>query len=43
LGKAAAATADPPAGACHALIELAKARGGFDNITLQILQFEGKG
>jgi protein phosphatase len=37
----AAATASPPPAACQALIELAKSRGGFDNITVQILQFEG--
>jgi PPM family protein phosphatase len=28
----------PPAGACKALVDLAKVRGGFDNITLQILR-----
>jgi PPM family protein phosphatase len=37
----AAATASPPPAACQALIELAKSRGGFDNITVQILKFEG--
>ncbi|MBZ5657658.1 MAG: Stp1/IreP family PP2C-type Ser/Thr phosphatase [Acidobacteriia bacterium] len=37
---AAAATASPPAAACRTLIELAKSRGGFDNITVQILKFE---
>jgi serine/threonine protein phosphatase PrpC len=39
---ASAATADAPAAACQALVELAKSRGGFDNITIQILRFEGK-
>jgi len=38
---AAAATASSPPAACQALIELAKSRGGFDNITVQILKFEG--
>lgn len=38
---AAVATANPPATACRALIELAKSRGGFDNITVQILKFLG--
>ena len=40
---AAAATANPPSAACQTLIELAKSRGGFDNITVQILKFEGTG
>jgi len=40
---AAAATANPPAAACRALVDLAKSRGGFDNITVQILKFEGTG
>jgi PPM family protein phosphatase len=31
---------NPPAKACRVLVELAKSRGGFDNITLQILKFE---
>jgi serine/threonine protein phosphatase PrpC len=39
---AAAVHAGPPAAACRALVELAKSRGGFDNITVQILRFEGK-
>jgi protein phosphatase len=38
---AAVATANPPAAACRALVELAKSRGGFDNITVQILKVEG--
>jgi protein phosphatase len=36
---AAVATANPAATACRDLIELAKSRGGFDNITVQILKF----
>ena len=39
----AAAAANPPSAACRELIELAKSRGGFDNITVQILRFEGAG
>jgi len=39
----AAATANPPSAACRALIDLAKSRGGFDNITVQILKIEGTG
>ena len=39
----AAVAANPPAAACRELIELAKSRGGFDNITVQILRFEGAG
>jgi PPM family protein phosphatase len=38
---AATVAVNSPASACHALIELAKSRGGFDNITVQILKFEG--
>ncbi len=38
---ASAVTENSPASACHTLIELAKSRGGFDNITVQILKFEG--
>lgn len=37
---AAAAKARPPPVACCALIELAKSRGGFDNITVQILKLQ---
>ena len=38
---ATAVAANSPTSACHALIELAKSRGGFDNITVQIVKFEG--
>jgi protein phosphatase len=38
---AAAATANAPPAACKEVIELAKSRGGFDNITVQILKFTG--
>jgi len=38
---AAIATENAPAAACKAVIELARSRGGFDNITLQILKFKG--
>jgi PPM family protein phosphatase len=34
----ASAAAQPPADACQELVRMAKARGGFDNITLQILR-----
>ena len=34
----AVAGTEPPAVACKNLVEMAKARGGFDNITLQILK-----
>jgi protein phosphatase len=34
----AVAATDSPADACKTLVEMAKARGGFDNITLQILK-----
>jgi PPM family protein phosphatase len=37
----AVVTENPPREACEKLIEMAKARGGFDNITLQILRVEG--
>jgi PPM family protein phosphatase len=33
----------PPTAACRELVEMAKARGGFDNITVQILRFDGDG
>jgi PPM family protein phosphatase len=36
-----AAYSDSPAGACRKLVELAKSRGGPDNITVQILKFLG--
>lgn len=39
----AAAAANFPSAACLELIELAKSRGGFDNMTVQILKFEGAG
>ena len=39
----AAVSANPPSAACQGLIELAKSRGGFDNITVQIIKFEGAG
>jgi len=32
---------NPPGEACKELVEMAKARGGFDNITVQILRFNG--
>jgi serine/threonine protein phosphatase PrpC len=32
---------NPPREACQELVEMAKARGGFDNITVQILRFDG--
>jgi PPM family protein phosphatase len=32
---------NPPREACRELVEMAKARGGFDNITIQILRFDG--
>jgi PPM family protein phosphatase len=32
---------NPPSVACRELVEMAKARGGFDNITVQILRFDG--
>jgi protein phosphatase len=32
------ATTNPPAAACRAMLDLAKERGGFDNITVQILR-----
>jgi PPM family protein phosphatase len=34
------ATENPPTEACRTLVELAKARGGFDNITVQILRID---
>src|ERR1700693_2544892 len=34
----ASAAAQPPADACQELVRMAKARGGFDNITVQILK-----
>jgi serine/threonine protein phosphatase PrpC len=37
----AAAAENIPASSCHALIELAKSRGGFDNNTVHVLKFEG--
>jgi len=38
----ALSTSKPPRDACKDLVEMAKARGGFDNITVQILRIEGK-
>lgn len=32
---------NPPGEACKELVAMAKARGGFDNITVQILRYEG--
>lgn len=37
------ATSEDPNGACHTLVELAKQRGGHDNITVQIVQIPGAG
>ena len=37
----AAASQSPPREACRKLVELAKARGGLDNITIQIVRIEG--
>ncbi len=35
------ATSEDPNSACHTLVELAKQRGGHDNITVQIVQIQG--
>jgi protein phosphatase len=37
----AASSQEPPREACRKLVDLAKARGGPDNITIQIVRIEG--
>ena len=38
---AAIASQNNPPKACQQLVDLAKSRGGFDNVTLQIVRIDG--